>query len=156
MGWQCKLMEYTAENGTVQDLTIIWVWKISEKRILSFKDGKVTFFYTDYRDEKRKIMTLTAVEFIRRFLLHILPCGFMRIRHFGLFANRDRTARINLCRKLLGEYAIAAKEKLASWWEQILERTGRHPLICPHCNNGLLKLIFMVPPQRRAYMINWR
>ena len=127
---------------------------ISEKRILSFKDGKVTFAYTDYRNDcKRKVMTLSAVEFIRRFLLHILPGGFMRIRHFGLFANRDRREHINLCRKLLGEYAVAAKETLCSWWEQILERTGKNPLICQRCDSGLLKLVFVMPPGRRDALV---
>ncbi|MDG5816157.1 IS91 family transposase [Chitinispirillales bacterium ANBcel5] len=127
---------------------------ISEKRILSFKDGKVTFTYTDYRNDcKRKVMTLSAVEFIRRLLLHILPSGFMRIRHFGLFANRDRTEHINLCRKLLGEYALAAKETLTCWWEQILQRTGKHPLICSKCNAGLLQLVFIMPPGRRSVMV---
>jgi len=104
---------------------------INEKRIVSFQNNMVTFYYTDYRhDGKRKTMTLPAIEFIRRFLLHILPHGFMRIRHFGFFANRDRTKHINLCRKLLGEYAVAAKDTLATWWE-IVQRTGKNPLICP-------------------------
>ena len=127
---------------------------ISEKRILSFQGGKVTFAYTDYRDEsKRKTMTLTAVEFIRRFLLHVLPAGFMRIRHFGLFSNRDRTEHINLCRKLLGEYVIAAKDALISWWEQIIERNGKNPLICPVCDKGLLKLISVYPVRRGVQMV---
>ncbi|KMQ52210.1 transposase [Chitinispirillum alkaliphilum] len=127
---------------------------ISENRILSFKDGQVTFSYTDYRNDcKRKVMTLSAVEFIRRFLLHVLPGGFMRIRHFGLFANRDRRENINLCRKLMGEYAVAAKETIGSWWEQILERTGKNPLICQRCKRGLLKLVLIIPPGRRDAMV---
>ena len=127
---------------------------LSEKRILSFENGKVTFSYTDYSDNnQRKTMTVSAVEFIRRFLLHILPTGFMRIRHFGFFANKDRTEHVNLCRKLLGEYAIAAKETLVSWWEQILERTGKNPLVCPVCDSGLLKVVMIVPPLRYKHMV---
>lgn len=123
---------------------------ISEKRILSFKDHKVTFSYTDYSDNnQKKIMVLDAVEFIRRFLLHVLPYRFTRIRHFGFFSNRDRTAHINQCRKQLGDYAIQRHKDLLSWWEQILERTGRNPLICPVCKNGLLKLIMI--HHRRSY-----
>lgn len=127
---------------------------LSEKRILSFAGGKVSFAYKDYRDDnKRKVMCLPAVEFIRRFLLHILPDGFMRIRHFGLFANRGREERINLCRKLLGESAMAAKETVAKWWEQILERTGKNPLLCPSCGNGLLCLVAIRGPAGGKYRI---
>ncbi|KMQ49387.1 hypothetical protein CHISP_3704 [Chitinispirillum alkaliphilum] len=77
----------------------------------------------------------------------------MRIRHFGLFANRDRRENINLCRKLMGEYAVAAKETIGSWWEQILERTGKNPLICQRCKRGLLKLVLIMPPGRRDAMV---
>jgi hypothetical protein len=122
---------------------------LSEKRIHSFKDGNVSFFYKDYADQSReKLMTLPAVEFIRRFLLHVLPKGFMRIRSFGLLANKNRIERLNYCRKLLGQYAIAHRDKGESWWEQILERTGKNPLICPECENGLLSLFMILPPRR--------
>jgi hypothetical protein len=75
---------------------------ISNSRILSLSDRKVCFRWKDYRqDGKAKVMTLTASEFIRRFLLHVLPDGFHRIRHYGLFANGHRAERIKLCRQLL-------------------------------------------------------
>ena len=122
---------------------------ISEKRILKFENGKVTFGYTDYANgNQRKTMTLSAVEFIRRFLLHVLPHRFMRIRHFGIFANRGRTARIALCRKLLGIQAQAQKVSML-WWESVLERTGIHPLLCPECGNGILELVMVISPRRR-------
>ena len=76
---------------------------ISNSRILSLSDGKVRFRWKDYRqDGKAKVMTLAAGEFMRRFLLHVLPDGFHRIRHYGLFANGHRAERIKLCRQLLG------------------------------------------------------
>jgi hypothetical protein len=125
---------------------------ISEKRIVSFSNGKVTFAYTDYaHGSVRKTMTLSAVEFIRRFMLHILPHGFMRIRHCGIFANRGRTERIALCRKILGLFEPARKET-KPWWESILERTGKHPLLCPKCNTGLLQLVMIVPPRKQWLM----
>ena len=125
-----------------------------QSRVNEMLPGKVTFSYTDYNDDNKcKTMSLSAVEFIRRFLLHVLPQGFMRIRHFGFFSNRDRTEHVNLCRKLLGEYAVTAKETLSAWWEQILERTGKNPLICRKCDNGLLRLIMVVPPRRWNCMI---
>jgi hypothetical protein len=68
---------------------------ISNSRILSVADGKVTFLWKDYADRsKTKIMTLDAVEFIRRLLLHILPAGFVRIRQFGFLANRSRLEKL--------------------------------------------------------------
>ncbi len=76
---------------------------ISNYRIISLEDGMVTFCYKDYKDDsKKKIITLTAVEFIRRFLMHILPHGFVKIRHYGLLCNRYRKEHLKLCRKLIG------------------------------------------------------
>ncbi len=75
---------------------------ISNHRLLSFDGERVTFRWRDYaHGNKSRIMTLDAIEFLRRFFLHILPNGFVRIRHFGFLANRFRTARLALCRQLL-------------------------------------------------------
>ena len=122
---------------------------ISEHRIIAFDGTTVTFTYTDYaHDNARKTMTLPAVEFIRRFLMHILPHGFMRIRHFGIFANRGRTERIQRCREMLGVATVVNKEK-SPWWEALFKHTGRHPLQCPVCKTGLLKLVAIVLPRKR-------
>ena len=76
---------------------------ISNRRLQDMKDGKVRFRYKDYADSgKQKVMTLDATEFIRRFLLHVLPNGFMHIRHYGFLANRFRQRKLALCRQLLG------------------------------------------------------
>jgi hypothetical protein len=121
---------------------------ISERRIQAFDGTNVTFSYTDYADNNsRKSMTLSAVEFIRRFMLHILPQGFMRIRHYGFFANRYRKARLALCRKLLGQKEQPPRPKQL-WYEFIMERTGHHPLLCPHCGVSLLVPAGFVAPQR--------
>ena len=75
---------------------------ISNHRLVSFADGKVTFRWKDYaHGNKKRKMTLSADEFIRRFLLHVLPRGFVRIRHFGWLANRRRSQSLALCRRLL-------------------------------------------------------
>ena len=75
---------------------------ISNHRLLAFEDGKVTFRWKDYaHGNKKRKMTLSADEFLRRFLLHILPRGFVRIRHFGFLANRRRTELLEVCRQLL-------------------------------------------------------
>ena len=74
---------------------------IANSRLISLSDGKVSFSWKDYRqNSKTKVMTLNAEEFIRRFLLHSLTDGFHRIRHYGFFANGERSDRLELCRKL--------------------------------------------------------
>jgi hypothetical protein len=76
---------------------------ISNRRLLAIDDGKVTFRWKDYAlDSRHRKMTLDATEFIRRFLLHVFPKGFVRIRYYGFFANRCRKANLGLCRALLG------------------------------------------------------
>ena len=76
---------------------------ISNHRLISMADGKVTFRWKDYaHGSKKRKMTLAADEFIRRFLLHVLPKGLVRIRHYGWMANRHRRKCVDLCRALLG------------------------------------------------------
>jgi hypothetical protein len=77
---------------------------ISNNRLIDFAEGKVSFRWKDYRHESRqKVMRLDEHEFIRRFLLHVLPGGFQRIRHYGFLANRHRAAKLTRCRQLLAE-----------------------------------------------------
>jgi hypothetical protein len=77
---------------------------ISNNRIVDIQDGKVTFTYRDRKDNGTlKLKTLDAVEFIRRFLLHVLPEGFMKIRHFGFLSNRHKKEKVHLCRELIGD-----------------------------------------------------
>ena len=84
---------------------------ISNARLLDFEDGMVRFRYKDYAHGNRKrVMTLTALEFVRRLLLHVLPTGFMRIRHYGILANRHRHEKLALCRQLLGSGSAVEPE----------------------------------------------
>lgn len=91
---------------------------ISNERIKDISNGQVTFEYKDYKDEaKIKTMTISAEEFIRRFLLHVLPSRFTKIRHYGLLSNRNRKSIIALCRILIGtivnkDFSIDTKRKL--------------------------------------------
>jgi hypothetical protein len=106
---------------------------ISNSRILSIEDGKVTFLWKDYADgNKTKTMTLDAVEFIRRFLLHVLPVGFVRIRQFGFLANRARREKLALCRALLGAPAAPLR---AAVDEKAEEKR------CPVCKTGHMVLV---------------
>lgn len=80
---------------------------ISNYRLVDFRDGRVSFLWRDYtHGAKQKVMTLAAHDFLRRFLLHVLPGGLVRIRHFGLFANRKRGATLVRCRMLLAASAL--------------------------------------------------
>lgn len=85
-------------------------------------------------------MTLTATEFIRRFLLHILPSGFVRIRQFGFLANRERSKKLALCRALLGALAVPAKALLIE-----REVDEPQPKLCPACGMGHLILVRLPP-----------
>ena len=111
---------------------------ITNSRILNIADGKVTFRYKDYRDEKRiKTMTLPAEEFIRRFLLHVLPEGFVRIRHFGLMANGRKKAKLERCREVLGE-GIGEKEKEERENQEEREREKEEER-CRECGKGIMR-----------------
>jgi hypothetical protein len=115
---------------------------ISNQRLVSMADGKVSFSWKDYADGSRqKTMTLQAHEFIRRFLLHVLPIGFHKIRHYGFLANKVRKERLELCRRLLGQPARAAApspEEVRS--EDAVQTNDERPesQLCPVCKEGLL------------------
>ena len=97
---------------------------ISNNRILNIRNGDVSFLWRDYADQNRlKTMTLKADEFIRRFLLHVLPSRYVRIRHFGLLANRKRKNTIALCRKILGDAKTETQQntRKETWQEQLLQ-----------------------------------
>jgi predicted Zn-ribbon and HTH transcriptional regulator len=105
---------------------------ISNNRILSIDNGQVTFKWRDYRDINQwKIMTLSAFEFIRCFLLHVLPKGFMKIRHYGLLGNRNKTLKLTLCKQLTNT-PIIDKVK-TSILDLLKKMLGRDPSICQYC-----------------------
>ena len=119
---------------------------ISNRRLLSMEDSRVTFEYKDYADDnKTKVMTLEATEFIRRFLLHILPSGFVRIRQFGFLANRARGMKLAICRALLR--ATQPTKTAAIDQSRKVEDDRRR---CPACEIGHLVLIRVVPAARLA------
>ena len=121
---------------------------ISNHRILDVADGKVTFSWRDYRRGSRKRpMTLDADEFISRFLLHVLPTGFVRIRHFGFLANRHRTEKLERARELLDIEPPEATDSSETWEERCQRLTGRDPTLCPECRNGRLICVEILPPQ---------
>jgi hypothetical protein len=113
---------------------------ISNERIESLEDGQVTFRYKDYaHGHRRRRMTLTAQEFLRRFLQHVLPRGFVRIRSFGFLANRVRDKQLALCRQLLQTPALVAPA--SSGEPPSLSVPGDDQHRCPHCGQGILELV---------------
>jgi Putative transposase/Transposase zinc-binding domain len=113
---------------------------ISNHRLLSLKDGKVTFSWRDNRHgQRRATMTLNTAEFIRRFLLHVLPRGFQRIRQFGLLANRRRREQLAHCRQLLGTTAQANEPQLVDYKSLYQTVTGESLEQCPACRSGKMK-----------------
>jgi hypothetical protein len=119
---------------------------ISNNRLLDIEDSQVEFRYKDYRhDGQQKPMTLSADEFIRRFLLHVLPNGFQRIRYYGFLGNRHRQEKLQQCRQLLG---MARLEQLASTEETEPDYRDRYEALtgpslweCPVCHRGRMIVI---------------
>jgi len=114
---------------------------LSNDRILAINNGQVTFLYKDYTDgSHRKTITLAANEFIRRFLLHVLPDRFLRIRHFGLFANNHRTQNLDACRRLIADSTPEHLPALApvSAIHTDMPDSEQAPRRCPQCGVGRL------------------
>ncbi len=120
---------------------------ITNHRIVGAENGRVSFLWKDYADSnKQKVMTLDASEFIRRFLLHVLPDGFVKIRHFGFLSNRHRKACLEACRMLLG---VKGPEPASSetWQESLLRITGIDVTQCPLCKGRMRrKELYRGPP----------
>jgi len=108
---------------------------ISNGRLLSLEHGQVRFRWRDSRHNRSSVMRLDAAEFIRRFLLHVLPAGFVKIRHFGLLANRNRRQALALCRVHLRASPADFSTLLAEHQKSALHRS------CPQCKSGTLHLI---------------
>jgi len=122
---------------------------ISNRRLVSDEDGQVSFQWNDYRHEsEQKVMTVPADEFIRRFLIHTLPPGFQRIRHFGFLASCHRKVKLALCRTLLTD-PVTSLLPNADQCRQMLEKTTEKVArLCPHCGIGVMIRIAILPACR--------
>ena len=122
---------------------------ISNQRLLSLHNGQVTFQYKDYQHKQNsKTMQVDADEFLRRFLLHTLPTGFQRIRHFGFLANRHRKAKLSLCRQLLLPPVVQLLPATTQTRPLLDFLTKNKPVTCPHCGLGTMVRVGILPAYR--------
>jgi hypothetical protein len=120
---------------------------ISNNRLIDIDNGRVKFHWKDYRDNSQiKVMDLEADEFIRRFLLHVLPEGFQRIRYYGFLANRDRRKKLALCRQLLGMQTSSPTTSIKDYRQRYQELTGRSLTLCPCCQKGQMVIVENLSP----------
>jgi len=120
---------------------------ISNDRLVALGEGRVRFRWRDYADGDRlKVMELDAEEFLRRFLLHVVPDRFVRIRHFGLLANRRRAVHLAQCRALLASPSVPPPEPSESVRALMLRVTGLDIERCPVCQQGQLRQVERLAP----------
>jgi hypothetical protein len=118
---------------------------LSDQRLRALDEGQVQLDYQDHRDGgAHKTMTLSGEELIRRFLLHVLPRGFMRVRHFGFLANRCRAERLNAIRRAIEDEAPTAKATA----EALVAALPFDGYPCPKCRQGRLRIVAELVPQR--------
>ncbi|MFC1852692.1 transposase, partial [candidate division CSSED10-310 bacterium] len=125
---------------------------ITNHRIVNVSNGNVTFTYKDRQNNTVKECTIKAVEFIRRFLLHVLPKDFMRIRSYGFLANRSKKKDLTRCKELLGVKTTPSKKK--STRELIKEMIGIDITQCPQCSKGKMLNIREIQPLSETYTID--
>jgi len=125
---------------------------ISNHRLVAFQDGRVTFQWRDRKKHNRiRTMSLEADEFIRRFLIHVLPKGFAKIRYFGFLANRHRCDRLSLCRLLLNAPSPETDTQLLDWKSRHQALTGESIDICPACHKGRMRLVQVLVPHWQRF-----
>lgn len=124
---------------------------ISNNRIQSIDNGKVVFTYRDRANNNElKTMTVTAEEFIRRFLLHVLPERFMKIRYFGFLSNKNKRQAIELIRRLVASEAIWPEKKDETIIEMLFRLTGEDITLCPECKKGKMGVIKRLPKNNNS------
>ena len=119
---------------------------ISNNRIQSIDNGSVVFTYRDRaNNNESKTMVLPAEEFIRRFLLHVLPEGFMKIRYFGFLSPKHKKQAISLIRRLISSTAKLPEKKNETVVEMLLRLTGEDITCCPECKKGRMRIVQKLP-----------
>jgi hypothetical protein len=127
---------------------------ISNRRLRHVDNARVTFRFKDYRGRRPRTLTLPLAEFVRRFLLHVLPKGFVRIRYYGFLANGTRARLLSCCREALDQEAATPylSPEHDDDGEAFLDLLPKGLRLCPYCRQGLLRCIQVLerpPPARR-------
>jgi hypothetical protein len=121
---------------------------ISNRRLLALEENQVSFAWKDYRDgQRQKVMTVSAEEFIRRFLQHTLPPRLQRIRYYGFLANCHRAEKLDLCRRLLTAGCTDLLPQPAAYRESLAALTASNFRLCPRCGIGTLTSIQILWPR---------
>ena len=145
--WKCEWAIYAKAPFAGPEQVLAYLSRythrvaISNSRLVKIADDGVSFRWKDYRRkgaERKQVMTLAPEEFIRRFLLHILPDRFHRIRYYGLFANGQRKANIERCRKLLAFAVLAHKTAALNQTSCGAPQPPWDPCVCPHCGGRMV------------------
>ena len=128
---------------------------ISNHRLVDVDDASVTFRFKDYRSRRARTLTLSLGEFARRFLLHVLPRGFVRIRYYGFLANAGRARLLSCCRDALAQPEVAAEPEHGGGEadDTLLGLLPHAPRLCPHCQAGILRCVQILerpPPSSRV------
>lgn len=127
---------------------------ISNSRLVRLDEETVTFTWKGYADhERRREMTLTGEEFLRRFLLHVLPDRFVRIRYYGLFANRHREQALAVCREVLPGPPSRPQPPKTDWHERLQRLTGIDPTRCEVCGEKAMRLVGELAAARRGFLL---
>jgi hypothetical protein len=131
---------------------------ISNHRLVHVDDASVTFRFKDYRSRRARSLTLSLQEFARRFLLHVLPRGFVRIRYYGFLANGSRARLLACCRQALApsEGTAEADTEGGEGDEVLLDLLPHGLRLCPHCKHGILRCVQVLgrpPPYPRTHRV---
>ena len=120
---------------------------ISNYRIKKIENGKVTFSWFDYKTSQKKLMTLSATEFLHRFVLHVLPDRFVKTRHYGFLSNLNKKTVLAAIFELLG-VELPKKLEETQWFKLYEMFFGRSPFSCPKCEKGVMEIVALIPPIR--------
>ncbi len=154
--WVVFSKETVQKPESILDYLGKYVYRIaiSNERILSVKHGKVYFRWKDYKHEsKKKTMSLDIAEFIRRFLLHVLPPRFVKVRFYGILCNRNKKDNLQLLQELLSceKPGSEESESLDTWEDVFLDATGIDMTLCPECRKGHFQKEKVILPGGRLY-----
>ena len=144
----CKRPVYGAESVIEYFARYAYRVAISNNRITAIDEDRVTIRYRDRcKGGRIRSLSLAGEEFVRRYLLHILPDRFVKIRYYGLMSNRHRKAKLDICRRLLNGFAFDRPEPQSEPWQDLLRRlTGIDIRLCPQCGRGTMAEAFSLLP----------